>query len=75
MLLAVIALAFLLYLKQTSLREEFEQRYESRLLITELKKSSDDLTTSCRNYVLTGNEKWEREYWDILKIRNGELPR
>jgi methyl-accepting chemotaxis protein len=50
-------------------------RFDSYLLADELRQSSDDLTRLARTYVLTGDAKYEQQYWDILAIRNGEKPR
>ncbi|MBT1446454.1 methyl-accepting chemotaxis protein [Shewanella sp. JM162201] len=50
-------------------------RYLSYQLADELRQSSDDLTRLARTYALTGDEKYERMYLDILAIRNGEKPR
>jgi methyl-accepting chemotaxis protein len=52
-----------------------QARYDSYLLADELRQSSDDLTRMARTYVVTGDPKYERMYWTILAIRNGELPR
>lgn len=65
-----------LYSTQTSLRESQENRYQSYLVADELRQSSDDLTRLARVYVTTGGEqKYEKMYWDVLAIRNGEMPR
>ncbi|HYE00601.1 MAG TPA: methyl-accepting chemotaxis protein [Alphaproteobacteria bacterium] len=50
-------------------------RYQSYLLADELRQSSDDLTRLARTYVVTGDAKYEAQYWDVLAIRNGEKPR
>ncbi|MCH4294014.1 methyl-accepting chemotaxis protein [Shewanella sp. 3B26] len=50
-------------------------RYLSYQLADELRQSSDDLTRLARTYAITGDEKYERMYLDILAIRNGEKPR
>jgi signal transduction histidine kinase/DNA-binding response OmpR family regulator len=52
-----------------------EQRYQSYLLADQLRQSSDDLTRMARTYVVTGSAKYEKMYWDILAIRNGDKPR
>ncbi|MEK7483662.1 MAG: methyl-accepting chemotaxis protein, partial [Planctomycetota bacterium] len=52
-----------------------ENRYQSYLRADELRQSSDDLTRLARTYVVTGDAKYEKMYWDILKIRKGEKPR
>jgi len=63
--------------KQASRRvEEAEQRrYQSYLYATELRQSSDDLTRLVRTYVATGDAQYEKQYFDILAIRNGQKPR
>lgn len=50
-------------------------RYQSYQLADELRQSSDDLTRLARTYAVTGDEKYEKMYMDILAIRNGEKPR
>ncbi len=55
--------------------ETAARRYQSYLLADELRQSSDDLTRLARTYVATGDAKWEKQYFEILEIRNGKLPR
>lgn len=50
-------------------------RYHSYQIADELRQSSDDLTRLARTYAVTGDEKYEKMYMDILAIRNGEKPR
>lgn len=50
-------------------------RYQSYQAADELRQSSDDLTRLGRTYVLTGDEKYEKMYMDVLHIRNGDKPR
>ena len=50
-------------------------RYDSYLLADELRQSSDDLTRLARTYVVSGDPGYERQYLDILDIRNGKKPR
>ncbi len=52
-----------------------EQRYQSFLLADELRQSSDDLTRLARTYVVSGDPKWEQQYFEVLDIRNGKKPR
>jgi methyl-accepting chemotaxis protein len=52
-----------------------QQRYQSYLLADELRQSSDDLTRLARTYVVSGDGRYEDQYWNILAIRNGEKPR
>lgn len=74
---AGIVIAAMLYKQSVSddLVAEQERRYSSYLLADELRQSSDDLTRLARTYVVTGNPEYEREYLDILAIRNGEKER
>ncbi|MGJ4733291.1 methyl-accepting chemotaxis protein [Leptospira levettii] len=59
-----------------SLAEATISRYESYLLADEMRQSSDDLTRLARTYVISGGDpKWEKQYFEILDIRNGILPR
>ncbi len=52
------------------------QRYQSFLLADELRQSSDDLTRLARTFVVSdGEPRWEKQYFEILDIRNGKLPR
>ena len=56
-------------------RQATERRYLSYLLADELRQSSDDLTRLARTYVVDGDPKWERQYLEVLDIRNGKQPR
>ncbi|MGY0194837.1 methyl-accepting chemotaxis protein [Leptothrix sp. BB-4] len=55
--------------------ESATRRYTSYQLADELRQSSDDLTRLARTYVATGDEKWERQYREILDIRSGKHAR
>ena len=68
-------LVFNLKNKVSELDHASNSRIDSYLLADELRQSSDDLTRLGRTYVLTGDEKYEKMYLDILSIRNGEKPR
>jgi methyl-accepting chemotaxis protein len=48
-----------------------ESRYQSYLLADELRQSSDDLTRLGRTYTISGDDKYEKMYFDVLDIRNG----
>ncbi|KTC98495.1 guanylate cyclase [Legionella geestiana] len=50
-------------------------RYESYVIATELRQSSDDLTKMVRLYVVTGKKKYRDYYNEILSIRDGTSPR
>ncbi len=64
-----------LFLNQKELSQSQRVHYQSYLLADELRQSSDDLTRLARTYVATGDEEFERQYWTVLDIRNGKLPR
>ena len=74
--LALLVLALVGWLRASAgLKATYVSRYESALLADELRQSSDDLTRLARTYVATGEEKWERQYFEVLDIRNGKAPR
>lgn len=52
-----------------------DNRYKAYQLADELRQSSDDLTRLGRTYAVTGDEKYEKMYLDVLAIRNGEKSR
>jgi PAS domain S-box-containing protein len=52
-----------------------EHRFRSVMLAIELFQSSEDLTRMARSYVSTGNPIYEKNYFEILDIRNGKQPR
>jgi methyl-accepting chemotaxis protein len=75
-MLALVLSAYLFYQNaQNKISESYQNQYISYLLADELRQSSDDLTRLGRTYVVTGNEKYEQQYFDILDIRNGIKPR
>ncbi|WED20863.1 methyl-accepting chemotaxis protein [Vibrio sp. JC009] len=74
-LLMVGVLIYTITIKHDSLYESQVERYSSYLLADELRQSSDDLTRLARTYVMTGDDKYEKMYWDILAIRNGDKAR
>ena len=55
--------------------EANQRRYVSYQLADELRQSSDDLTRLARTYVVSGDPKWEQQYFEVLDIRNGKRPR
>jgi methyl-accepting chemotaxis protein len=81
MAILAVTLAALLYAfyamkhASTDLRDISELRYNSYLLADELRQSSDDLTRLGRTYVVTADPEYERQYMQILDIRNGKAPR
>jgi len=75
LVLLTTAMVFWLQSKVTDFDYASNNRIDSYLLADELRQSSDDLTRLGRTYVLTGDEKYEKMYFDILDIRNGKKPR
>ena len=82
LLAALTLLLCLVLLSVISLKSASEEvarsadlRYRSYLLADELRQSSDDLTRLARTYAVTGDAKYEKQYFDILDIRNGKKPR
>ncbi|KLN59160.1 hypothetical protein WH96_19285 [Kiloniella spongiae] len=76
--MAVLALlmAYLLYQKaQEEISSSYESKYLSYLLADEMRQSSDDLTRLARTYSVTGEAKYEEQYFRILDIRNGKINR
>ena len=60
---------------QNNLNLAQEMRYNSQLKADELRQSSDDLTRMARTFAVTGDPLYEKMYFEILSIRNGEKPR
>jgi len=74
--LAALVLMFVFYAwTQTQLSNAYNKRYESYLLADELRQSSDDLTRLARTYVVSRDASYEKQYMDILDIRNGKKAR
>ena len=63
-----------LYIQQQELINVQETRYNSYLLATQLRQSSDELTRLVRTYAATGNPMFEKQFWEVLSIRNGQSP-
>ncbi|OGB33137.1 MAG: chemotaxis protein [Burkholderiales bacterium RIFCSPLOWO2_12_FULL_61_40] len=55
--------------------QAYLSRYTSYMLADELRQSSDDLTRLARTYVVSGDAEWEKQYFEILDIRNGKKAR
>jgi methyl-accepting chemotaxis protein len=76
-LLSGLTLSGLVMLRRAedALKQAHQSRYSSYLLADELRRSSDDLTRLARTYVVSGDPAYEKQYDDILDIRNGRKPR
>jgi len=73
--ISIAILSIITYQIQGELAEVNDKRYVSYQLAKELIFSSDELTRLARTYVMTGNSKYEDQYWDILDVRNGKKAR
>ncbi len=60
---------------QKVLNEAHETKFVSMILANELRASSASLTRTARTFVVTGDKKYEQEYFDIIAVRNGEKVR
>jgi len=78
LLLPALFLGYSLY-KVGAVNDELAQvnvnRYAAYLLADELRQSSDDLTRLARTYVVSTDPEWEKQYFEILDIRNGKKAR
>ena len=52
-----------------------KNKYDSYLLADELRQSSDDLTRMIRTYIVTKDTFYKNQYYAVLDIRNGNIPR
>ncbi|GAA0579408.1 methyl-accepting chemotaxis protein [Halomonas salifodinae] len=58
-----------------ALDEANQSRYDSFLLATELRQSSEALTRLARSYLVTGDITWREQYQAVVDIRAGLAPR
>lgn len=62
--------------KGTDAVKAFEQkRFDSMLLAQEVRATPSELTANARAFVSTGDPAYEKAYWDLVKIRGGDMPR
>jgi methyl-accepting chemotaxis protein len=71
----LLMLSLLAFWNQRGLNLAQANRFESYRLAQELRRSSDELTRLARTYVVTADPEFERDYWNVLAVRNGEAPR
>jgi methyl-accepting chemotaxis protein len=72
---AQIILVATLMWNQGNLDRSQESQLLSWKLANELRFSSDELTRTARTYVVTATPAYETEYWRILAVRDGHIPR
>ena len=73
--LVVVLLIAAMFVNQRRINQSRERQFQADELADELRQSSDDLTRMARSYVASGNPEFEHEYWTVLGIRDGKLPR
>jgi len=73
--IGLLLLSLLAFWNQRALHRAQENRHASYRLAQELRQSSDELTRLARTYVVTGDAEYERQYWHVLAVRNGEAAR
>jgi len=73
--LVQLGLTLVLLQNQDMLSEAQRIQHVSWQLSNELRASSDELTRTARTYVVTGDRRYEKQYWNTLAIRDGAQPR
>lgn len=72
----VLAGSAIQVIRNISAMEEFAQkRFTSILLAQEIRATSSGLTANARAYVSTSDSAYEKAYWNLVKIRSGEMSR
>lgn len=74
-LIITLALIFTLVTSSNELHDASQNRLASFKVADEFRQGSDDLTRLARTYAVTGDDKYEKMYLDILAIRDGKKPR
>ena len=75
-MIAAAAVLFWLGTKnEESIAESWVKRERAYELADELRQTSDDLTRMARTYAVTGDERYQQWFAEILDIRNGAVPR
>ncbi len=78
LIISVVCIALLGYTffemknKSNNISDIAKNQLLSYKLADELRQSSDDLTRLARTYAITGDEIYEKQYLDIIDIRNGK---
>jgi methyl-accepting chemotaxis protein len=57
------------------LTRAYQTQYRSYLLADEFRQSSDDLTRLARTYAVSGDQRYEAQYLDVIAMRSGDKPR
>ncbi|MGE5682536.1 MAG: methyl-accepting chemotaxis protein [Bacillota bacterium] len=75
LIIGLIILTMKLINTQKQLNDSQEIRYRSYQVALDLSQMSQDLTRLARTYVVTGDVKYEKQYWDLVDIQDGKKPR
>lgn len=75
LLLLLLLTVYRAYEIQNDITDKERYRFNSNLLAIELFQSSEDLTRMARSYVVTGDRAFKDDFFEILAIRNGQIPR
>ncbi|MCL1915897.1 MAG: methyl-accepting chemotaxis protein [Desulfovibrionaceae bacterium] len=71
----LIACAVLAISGISDMEKANHKRFESTLLAQEVRGTSSGLTANARAYVSTADKVYEDAYWNLVKIRSGEMSR
>lgn len=75
LLLMMIALFFYYVWAEKQVDAANDRRYATRLLIDDLRESSNELTSMIRRYIVSGDALYLREFERIIAVRDGKAPR
>ncbi len=74
--IAVLVVSVVMVVRGNNEMRNFAQkRFDSILLAQEVRATSSGLTANARAFVSTGSAAYETAYWNLVKIRAGEMPR
>ena len=59
----------------TDMKNAAQKRFDSTLLAIEARATSSGLTANARAYVSTAGAEYEEAYWNLVKVRSGDMNR
>ena len=74
-MLVLIVCSIRVVLGIADMNEAAQKRFDSILLAQEVRATSSGLTANARAYVSTGDSTYETAYWNLVKIRSGDMTR
>jgi len=60
---------------ENTLAKTYENKFKMIVVADKLRHSSDDLTHFIRAYAATGKKEYKKQYFEVLSIREGKIPR